>query len=158
MSSYTVKQIADMFKTNEETVRRWIRSGKLAATQNSKKSGNIVSSAVLDQFIKKTPKYASVVATSFAASPVAMSFIVGSLLGGLLALIGEKKDTISKADVEEVLKKKIVSHDKNLKIKKAELRKIQMEIEEEQQNLDKYKYALEHLDLELIASEINKKK
>ena len=45
MASYTVKQIADMLNTNEETVRRWIRSGKLDATWVSKKSGNVISSA-----------------------------------------------------------------------------------------------------------------
>ena len=64
MTFYTVKQIANMLKTNEETVRRWIRSGKLVASQNSKKGGNIVSSEALNQFIKNTPKYAPIIAAS----------------------------------------------------------------------------------------------
>ena len=33
MNTYTVKEIADMLKTNPETVRRWIRLGKLEADQ-----------------------------------------------------------------------------------------------------------------------------
>lgn len=37
MSEYNVKQISEMLDTNPETVRRWIRSGKLEAEQTSKK-------------------------------------------------------------------------------------------------------------------------
>ena len=33
MDTYSVKEIADMLNTNPETVRRWIRSGKLEAIQ-----------------------------------------------------------------------------------------------------------------------------
>ena len=37
MDTYSVKEIADMLNTNPETVRRWIRSGKLEAIQESRK-------------------------------------------------------------------------------------------------------------------------
>ena len=37
MESYSVKQIAEMLNTQPETVRRWIRTGKLTAHKNSRK-------------------------------------------------------------------------------------------------------------------------
>ena len=39
MRTYTVKEIAELLGTNPETVRRWIRDGKLQAVTNSKKKG-----------------------------------------------------------------------------------------------------------------------
>ena len=56
MDTYSVKEIADMLNTNPETVRRWIRSGKLEAIQESnllpyyeKLDENLVSQ-VLEEF------------------------------------------------------------------------------------------------------------
>lgn len=159
MASYTVKQIADMLSTNEETVRRWLRSGKLDAKWVSKKSGYVITSSALNKFIKETPKYAGAVTAALASSPIAMSVMVGSLLGGMFALIDNKKNSsVSSADVEEFLKKKIAACDKELNIKKSNLDKLQKEIEAAQQELDKYKYALENLDLKVLASEINNEK
>ena len=58
MKTYSVKEIAELLNTNPETVRRWIRSGKLGAIQDSRKEGNVVTQAMLDSFLKTTPKYA----------------------------------------------------------------------------------------------------
>lgn len=60
MDTYSVKEIADMLNTNPETVRRWIRSGKLEAIQESRKGGNVVTKAMLDAFLKNSPKYAGI--------------------------------------------------------------------------------------------------
>ena len=68
MSNYTVKQIANMLKTNEDTVRRWISMGKLVATKSSKKSGYVITSEALNAFIKNTPKYAPMVIDSVSKS------------------------------------------------------------------------------------------
>lgn len=43
MKIFNVQQISEMLNTNPETVRRWIRSGKLKAEQDSRKSGNLIS-------------------------------------------------------------------------------------------------------------------
>ena len=159
MESYTVKQLAAILKTNEETVRRWIRSGKLEATWTSKKKGNVISSVALNKFIKETPKYANAVATAFVNSPIAMSVIIGGLLGSMFALMeGTKNRFVTTSDVESFLTKKVATHEKNLNIKRAELEKIQKEIDIEQQELTKYKYALENLDLNLVANAINNEK
>lgn len=88
-----------------------------------------------------------------------MSVMVGSLLGGMFALIDNKKNSsVSSADVEEFLKKKIAACDKELNIKKSNLDKLQKEIEAVQQELDKYKYALENLDLKVLATQMNNEK
>lgn len=155
MGSFTVKQISEMFKTNEETVRRWIRSGKLVATQTSKKGGNVISSAALNEFIRETPKYASIVTSSVTSSPVALSVVVGGIIGGLAALLDDRKEKITAADVEAVIKKKIAAHEKSIRVKRAQLNKIKKEIDDEQRDLEKYQYALEHLDLSIIAEEMN---
>ena len=42
MKMYTVKEIAKLCAVDCETVRRWIRSGQLNATINSKKEGVFV--------------------------------------------------------------------------------------------------------------------
>lgn len=50
MKTYSVKEISELLNTNPETVRRWIRSGKLEAIQDSRKEGNVVTQAMLDSF------------------------------------------------------------------------------------------------------------
>jgi len=57
MEQYTVSKIAEMLHTNEETVRRWIRSGQLEAIRTSRKEGNIVSQQMLDKFLEGKAKY-----------------------------------------------------------------------------------------------------
>lgn len=54
---FTVKQVADMFCVNPETVRRWIRQGYLAATKHSRKDGNVITKQAIDIFCRKHPQY-----------------------------------------------------------------------------------------------------
>ena len=42
MKTYNVQQISEALDVNPETVRRWIRSRKLKASQESKKEGNVI--------------------------------------------------------------------------------------------------------------------
>lgn len=53
-----VYDVANALEVNPETVRRWIRSGKLKAEQNSKKEGNIITMEAFKEFINDIPKYA----------------------------------------------------------------------------------------------------
>lgn len=64
MKMYNVKEIADMLSTNPETVRRWIRGGRLGADQESRKGGNMISEEELQSFLDKNPKYASLAGQS----------------------------------------------------------------------------------------------
>jgi excisionase family DNA binding protein len=59
MKFYTVEEIAEILCVNQETVRRWIRSGKLETTITSRKHGNRVSENDLYAFAYANPKYAA---------------------------------------------------------------------------------------------------
>lgn len=67
MKTYTVKEIAELLDTNPETVRRWIRDGKLQAVTNSKKEGEnkVILEGALNAFLKTFPKYAATLAAPF---------------------------------------------------------------------------------------------
>lgn len=53
----TVKDIADELKVSEETVRRWVRTGKLKGTKSSKKEGFVIFREDYLKFTNNYPKY-----------------------------------------------------------------------------------------------------
>lgn len=55
--AYTVKEIAEKFNINRETVRRWIRTGKLSATHESERDDFHISEEALLMFLEENPKY-----------------------------------------------------------------------------------------------------
>lgn len=59
MKTYTVAEISETLDVTRETVRRWIRSGSLKATQASKKTGNVINEQDLFIFVRRNPKYKS---------------------------------------------------------------------------------------------------
>ena len=80
MKLYTVKQIAEILNTNPETVRRWIRDGKLSAVQSSRKDGNIISEDAFNKFLAETSKYASIAAVMLSMVAFRAVPIFGSLI------------------------------------------------------------------------------
>lgn len=54
---YSTKEVAIMLNVNEETVRRWCRSGELRAYQKAKKLGFVITEDNLKAFMIKHPKY-----------------------------------------------------------------------------------------------------
>ncbi len=55
---FTVSDVASIFSVSEETVRRWIRSGKLKTEIESKKDGHKISANALREFVStEKPKY-----------------------------------------------------------------------------------------------------
>ena len=159
MKTYTVKEIAEILKTNPETVRRWIRSGKLGTTKTSNKSGNVISEEALNKFIKSTAKYATFLAGSMVSSPVALSLVVGGLIGSLVgSLVMNDKKKLGKDDIRKSIERQIAGCEKRISENKTILEQIKSKIEEDEKSLQQFKYALENLDLDLIAEEINNKK
>lgn len=58
IKEYTVEELSTLLMVNKETVRRWVRDGKLAANnRNSKKEGYVINELHLQQFITDNPKY-----------------------------------------------------------------------------------------------------
>ncbi|MBO7451219.1 MAG: helix-turn-helix domain-containing protein [Clostridiales bacterium] len=63
-----VNDISNALDVNPETVRRWIRSGKLKAQQNSKKEGNVITMEAFKDFLNDIPKYAERNSRTYAES------------------------------------------------------------------------------------------
>lgn len=150
MDTYSVKEIADMLNTNPETVRRWIRSGKLEAIQKSRKGGNIVTKSMLDAFLKNSPKYAGI-ATGLLSSPVGLTTATVVMLGEILVQQLIKNDEIKNvhintSEIRKLLLSNIQSSKENIARKKKSIRHLQKEIEEEQQGIDEAEKLIKELD------------
>lgn len=163
MEEFTVKQIAEMLNTNPETVRRWIRSGKLESTLSSKKEGNVVSSEALEKFAKKMPKYSTLLSVAAMAGPILGPIAPFSIGMGVLAAskfhkTSEKED--EKINIEKIrliLQKDINKSKKKIQSNTKLIKLLEKEIQEEQEKVDQLTYLLEHENLEDITTEIIEK-
>ena len=153
MKTYSVKDIADMLNTNPETVRRWIRAGKLKADQSSRKDGNMVREEDLYKYLRSTTKYAAIATSLAVANPfLALTTAVGA--GVLGAIVTSLASTPSKKgrevrilsdDVKRMLKKNISESEETIERKRAAIAELQAEINKEWQQIRDYETALEHL-------------
>lgn len=150
MDTYSVKEIADMLNTNPETVRRWIRSGKLEAIQESRKGGNVVTKSMLDAFLKTSPKYAGM-ATGLLASPFGLTTATAAIVGGILAQQLIKNDEIKNAhvntaEIKKLLLSNIQSSRENIARKKKSIKHLQAEIVAEQERIDEAEMLIKELE------------
>ena len=153
MKTYSVKEIADLLHTNPETVRRWIRAGKLKADKTSRKDGNMVREDDLYKYLRSTSKYAAIAVGLVAANPVlALTPVLGA--GVLSALItalaarsikSESDIRVLSDDVKQTLKENIAKSEATIERKKETIAELQAEIDKEQQQIKDYKIALNHL-------------
>ena len=157
MKSYSVKQVADMLKTNPETVRRWIRNNKIKSNYSSDKEGYMITEDSLKEFLKSKPKYAAIVAATLAMPTGALAMMIGSLVAGVLNIADTNKK-ITDSDIENSVENKIKLLTEEINKKSEEILKLKTEIVELEKSIEKYKYVLEKLDLKAIASEINESK
>ena len=99
MKEYTVKQISEILNTNPETIRRWIRTGKLTATQISKKNGNVISEESLRLFLESAPKYAAL-AGGVVAAPL-LVFSAGLMAGNIVSIRSHNTDKGAHSDIRQ---------------------------------------------------------
>lgn len=142
MKTYSVKEIADLLGTNPETVRRWIRNGKLHAVQESRKDGNSVTEAELNKFLKATPKYAAIAGKSvaFVAPMVGVSMAIGGLIGELVVDYVEndnkaKNARVSPKEIIKHLRSNILAHETAIQKKRDAIAQLEAEIEAEKQQI-----------------------
>ncbi len=64
MKSFNIYQVSQMLNMNQETIRRWIRSGSLKACLSSRKNGYEIEPKALADFLREHPKYVDVVLSS----------------------------------------------------------------------------------------------
>lgn len=153
METYSVKQIADMLNTKPETVRRWIRTGKLKAEQLSRKDGNVVTEGDLNKFLKSSPKYAGLIAgaaMSSIAAPIAAIPLAGGIVATYLATSKKARDSVNSSfsgeDVKKYLKEEIARRDNSIKQKLKTIEQIQQEIASDQQQISECKFVLTQLE------------
>lgn len=156
MDTYSVKQIADMLNTKPETVRRWIRSGKLYAEKASRKDGHVVTESDLNKFLKSSPKYASMAGGLIgvaAALPIAAVPVVGGIAATYLAVAKKAKEngdeSFSKEDVTRYLQEEIKRRNKSINQKLATIEQLQREITNDQQQITECNFALAQLKSEV---------
>ena len=125
MRTYTVEQVAKLLNANAETVRRWIRSGKLRANMSSRKGGNVISEDGLNSFLAATPKYAGFVGVVAALSAV-------TALGIMSAAAAKGSDAEKvKGDLQE----KISQNNASIDSKRQMIERLKAEIDAcEEQN------------------------
>lgn len=136
MGTYTVKEIAEKLNTNPETVRRWIRSGKLKAEQSSRKEGNVISEEELQKFISVSPKFNSIM-------PMLIMGPYGIAISRILEKAKKKKKEeqplINTTELNDFAKGQIA----NLKI---EIKKKKLEIEQCENDIKQLETQIEHLE------------
>lgn len=153
MKTYSVKDVADMLNANPETVRRWIRAGKLNADQTSRKDGNMIREDDLYKYLRSTSKYAGIATGLATTNPfLALTTAVGAgVLGAIVTSLATKSPKngrdvrILSDDVKRTLKKNITESEETIERKRAAIVELQAEITKEQQQIKDYETALEHL-------------
>ena len=151
MANYSVKQIADMLDTNPETVRRWIRSGKLQSTQTSKKEGNVVSEEALKAFLEGKPKYASAAMAGVAAGVAAAVTPMIGLPAALGLAAGAAGGWSAQHTLKQIHKKteqnpEVEQCKKMLVQQLAEIERMEEELQRQKQKLKELETLLNRLD------------
>ncbi len=155
MKTYSVKEIADLLKTNPETVRRWIRTGKLRAVQQSRKDGNVVTEQSLNDFLKSSPKYQSIALTAGIASGllggISGGVVTATFIATLLARMSLKEmeeinnSQIPISEVEKFIAESIDKSEKIIVKKKKEIKDIEQEIIDEEKRVIELKKFLDEI-------------
>lgn len=161
MKKYTVAQVSEMLSVDCQTVRRWIRDGKLKAEQKTRKEGNVITEESLRIFLsnnshKKYIKNAaktigaigSVAATAAlggtglgllgGSSVLAASILTGIMTGPVRSMLSQDKPkdkAQSRLYIEDSiveLKKSILSKKEKINQLNQTILKLQNEIAEEE--------------------------
>ncbi len=145
MKTYSVKEVAELLKANPETVRRWIRDGKLEAAMESKKTGHVIHEAALRQFLQNSPRYASNIKSSAAE----MAAVATVAIGGLVAqkLIDNNqlgKPKVSNDELRRFLHSEIARLEDSVKAKENTVLQLKSQIENERNTIAEYQGILDN--------------
>ena len=155
METYRVKQVAELLDVNEETVRRWIRSGKLPAKRSSRKKGNLITENDLLEFAKSSPSYAAAIAVAIGAASASASFALPAVIAGGIAAKRYSGQSFDDADiprgaVAKLMRESIISKQREIdkKVRKVnqlldEAEILNKEIEEDRLMIRQYEEIIE---------------
>lgn len=159
MKTYSVKEVAKMLNTSEETVRRWIRDNKIKAPMNSRKGGHIITESVLREFAKTSPKYAPAIAGSVSGILMASSAVLGSIIAASIVKNEENDSSqLHTEEIEKILVDKINASKELIKRKKTSLQQLEDEIRSEELELTNLQYLLAEMQKASINSDLGVKK
>ena len=147
MDPYTVKEVAKMMNTSEETVRRWIRSGKLKANMDSRKKGSVITDAMLREFTRNTPKYATALANPIGGIVAASTLLLGTFVAKNIEK-GEaiKNSTVDSEEIKKILKENLVTVNANIQNKKKAIAQLEQEIVDEETKVKSLEYLLKNIE------------
>lgn len=147
MDTYTVKEVAKMMNTSEETVRRWIRSGKLKANMDSRKKGSVITDAMLREFTRNTPKYAAALVNPIGGIVAASTLLLGTFVAKNIEK-GEaiKNSTVDSEEIKKILKENLVTVNANIKNKKKAIAQLEQEIVDEETKVKSLEYLLKNIE------------
>ena len=138
MKKYTVSEISNMLGKNPETVRRWIRAGKLGAEQPSRKEGNYVTELDLFNFLIDSKKYHKMAEKMARQNRMLAYTAAFAAIDSAKLPKGVNPEDIPAQVLSGLLAETIDEHKKTLKEKRAAAAKLQKEIAEEQRRIGKY--------------------
>ena len=149
MKTYNVKEVANMLNTSEETVRRWIRSGKLKANMASRKKGSVITETMLKEFIKDTPKYAAILATPVGGIAAVSTILLGTIIDRTIDKNEDiKKTSINSDEIEKILQMDLVKSKNNIKNKRNTIAQLEKEVLEEETKIKSIQYLLKNIEKE----------
>ena len=155
MKKYSVNEVAKMLGKNPETVRRWIRDGKLEAHLPSKKQGHVITEQMLDTFLANSPQYTKNINTLI-KNPVGTIAVASTMIGSFLTKQYLQNDRIKNAEVSTEEIRKLIAEDISerkavISRKKKTIASLQKEVDEERARI----VELELLDREMIGLDEN---
>lgn len=147
MKQYNVKEISRITGTNEETVRRWFRDGKLPNSISVQGKDKLVSELDLISFLRNYPKYMSKTMNNLSnyvrhnKDSLILGATIGVVGGGLMALLADMID--DKKDIERTT---ILAIDTEIELSKNQIDKTSKEIELLNTKLEREKEYLNQLE------------
>lgn len=172
--SYSTKEVAQIFETSEDNIRRLYRSGELGNKENgyrSKKDGISFSDKEIRQYLESHPdsKYGISVNNKIrTGTAIAIAIASGAtaaitplfgitqgvgLIAAALIAASDKKKTQAK-NIREQLKDAISSRERYIEEKESEIAEIQRKIEELRSTIVELKFLLDHMDAPALDTEI----
>ena len=149
----TIKDVATMMKVSEETVRRWIRDGKLAAEDMGGRLGYRILQEDFEKFsnLRNATSAGSCIAGASVATQVGagvgaifggpVGLAVGGVLGGI---VGKTFMTLTTGNKDE--QKKILDENRlKLEARKYEIEQTKIELDAKIKLLDSELLAIERL-------------
>lgn len=166
LKEYTVREISELLSTNEDTVRRWIREGKLKSTITSKKTGHRVSEENLEEFRKLYPKLLSGTVGASIGASVGMGMLNMLLPGagvvasiatlGSAAMVGMKaaKNETQNYEAKHLEKEspEAVQAEQLVEFLNEEITRIEKANLENQKRIDAYRKQIEVLESQIATN------